>query len=627
MQAQDHRADSIARLLAQLPTDSTRLATCVDRIMNEDEEIAQLYLTYGKQLATRINDLFFLAELIRAEAILANIRGEHLLGVEIFLKADSICRVLDDSLLIARAQANIGLSYYHARQYDQALKHYFEAYSIYDRREPSTEYSRLLNNLAMCLKRTDQPEEAVTYYLKSLEIKEALGDSLGYANTHHNLGLLLSTQGQLTAAITSFDTAIAIYHALGMAEDEASSNVALGKALMDNDQYERADDHLRSGYEFLKRSDSGSKEFLLAAQEMARLAMQQEQWELADQYASEALALTTDLDRVDERLMLLQLHAEILDHRGDGHGAYIAQREAMTLSDSVHSLQRLSLTEEMQTRFEVREKEKDLRITHLELEGERKLSTLYKTAWIISLAVALLIAALGVFLFRSRLEIRKKQEIIEAALKEKEMLLKEIHHRVKNNLQIISSLLGMQSYQSRDPNVSHAMREGQNRVHAMSLIHQTLYRDRNVIEVDAREYVEKLVESLRTAYRVDPERIALMTDVDPLKLDVDLMIPLGLILNELITNALKYAFPDGRKGQITIELKNEMNAILIQVQDDGVGMSDPDRLKQSQSMGYTLVTDFCAKLKATVDVRSEHGTAIEIRIPHSLPLAKAKGNS
>jgi two-component sensor histidine kinase len=106
-----------------------------------------------------------------------------------------------------------------------------------------------------------------------------------------------------------------------------------------------------------------------------------------------------------------------------------------------------------------------------------------------------------------------------------------------------------------------------------------------------------------------------MTDVDPLKLDVDLMIPLGLILNELITNALKYAFPDGRKGQITIELKNEMNAIMIQVQDDGVGMSDPDRLKQSQSMGYTLVTDFCAKLKAIVDVRSDDGVEVVISIP------------
>jgi two-component sensor histidine kinase len=159
------------------------------------------------------------------------------------------------------------------------------------------------------------------------------------------------------------------------------------------------------------------------------------------------------------------------------------------------------------------------------------------------------------------------------------------------------------------------MREGQNRVHAMSLIHQTLYRDRNVIEVDALEYVEKLVRSLRTAYRVDPDWIVLTTDVDPIKLDVDLMIPLGLILNELLTNALKYAFPDGREGQITVGLKNGIDAILIQVQDDGVGMSDPERLKQSQSMGYTLVTDFCAKLKATVDVRSDDGMEVVISIP------------
>jgi two-component sensor histidine kinase len=315
--------------------------------------------------------------------------------------------------------------------------------------------------------------------------------------------------------------------------------------------------------------------------------------------------------------MLLQLHAEILDHQGDGHGAYIAQREAMKLSDSVHSLQRLSLTEEMQTRFEVREKEKDLRITHVELEGERKLSTLYKTAWMISLAVALLIAALGVFLFRSRREIRRKQEIIEVALREKELLLKEIHHRVKNNLQIISSLLSMQSYQSRDPNVSHAMREGQNRVHAMALIHQTLYQNENIIEVDTKEYVDKLVNSLKTAYRLDPQRIRVTTVVEAMKLDVDVMIPLGLILNELITNALKYAFPDGRNGTIEIAMSRQSDEIVLRVKDDGVGMPDTGRLEQTASMGFTLVQDFCAKLNASLHVRSEQGLEVVISIPRN----------
>ena len=611
----NHVMDSLTAVLNQLPDDSTRIAFCLDHARDRDADIGVAVIELGQQIALRKNDLESWAKLTSEAAILANIQGDHEGGVKLFEKTDSVYQILRDSSLRAGAQTNIGLSYYHAGLFDQALAHYFEAYKLHSGQPPSQAYSRLLNNLAMCLKHTDRPEEARSYYLQSIAIKKELGDSLGYAHTYHNLALLLSEQGDSKGAIASFDTAAQYYQFLDRTDDEAATHVALGKALMDAGQYERALDYLRSGYRYFKRLAPDSREFQLAAGEMAAFEIQYERWSDADRYIDEALALMPEAGGLGDHIGLLEQKAMIGHHLGRNDEAYDALKQAMILRDTFNSEQRMSLIEEMQTRFNVREKENTLQLTQIELDNQQRVAQLYRSIMIIAIIVAGIIGLLGFVIYRSRQEIKRNKVVIEKALAEKEVLLKEIHHRVKNNLQVISSLLAMQQYQSRDPNVADAMREGQARVHSMALIHQSLYQQESGVELDAGAYVSRLVDSLKKAYRTDSGRIEFVTDVDQINLDVDTMIPLGLILNELITNALKYAFPDARKGVVRVSLRKRNGVVSLRVKDDGIGIRDTEGLRDTNSMGYTLIQDFCRKLRASMDVDGSGGTDVLVKIP------------
>lgn len=208
-----------------------------------------------------------------------------------------------------------------------------------------------------------------------------------------------------------------------------------------------------------------------------------------------------------------------------------------------------------------------------------------------------------------------KNEQISKALGDKQFLLKEIHHRVKNNLQVISSLLSLQSRQLEDPKAREAIQSGRNRVKSMVLIHQKLYQDEDLVGVDVVEYIEKLTRSLVESYKIRDTEIKIYTEVDEIKLDVDTIIPIGLILNELISNALKYAFEEDKEGTINVSLKKKEHCITLKVSDDGQGLPETFSIENSKSLGYRLIRAFAEKLKATLTV--EHppaGTTVSMLI-------------
>ena len=209
--------------------------------------------------------------------------------------------------------------------------------------------------------------------------------------------------------------------------------------------------------------------------------------------------------------------------------------------------------------------------------------------------------------------LEEKNNIIQKALNEKDLLLREIHHRVKNNLQVISSLLALQSRYVADGGALSALKEGQDRVQSMALIHQDLYQADNLKGVDTQQYFEQLIESLFASYRIDEDKIDLEFDVDPLNLDVDTMIPLGLILNELISNSLKHAFTDGKKGRIRIEFKDEGDYLLLHVADNGTGINSLEDI-EGKSFGFELIKAFAQSLNADMDIFTEDGFGVRLKI-------------
>jgi PAS domain S-box-containing protein len=205
-------------------------------------------------------------------------------------------------------------------------------------------------------------------------------------------------------------------------------------------------------------------------------------------------------------------------------------------------------------------------------------------------------------------ETKQAVDRINAALAEKVVLLKEVHHRVKNNLQIISTLLDLQSESIHDSAALEAFRESQDRIKAMALIHERLYDSEDLASVDFARYIEALSGHLINSYLVDPERITLQVDAGGVSMGIDKAIPCGLIINELISNALKYAFPGDRPGEIKVSFQRAKDgSIILRVEDNGVGLPAGLEITNTGTLGLQLVTMLARQLRGVLTVESEHG--------------------
>jgi PAS domain S-box-containing protein len=181
------------------------------------------------------------------------------------------------------------------------------------------------------------------------------------------------------------------------------------------------------------------------------------------------------------------------------------------------------------------------------------------------------------------------EKALASALAEKEILLKEIHHRVKNNLQIISSLLNMQAESLPDLPAKMVLLESRRRVESMAMVHERLYFQKDIEHLDFREYVQTLTQELVSAYEVNPHRVRLRFELEPVSLEMNQAIPGGLIVNELMTNCLKYAFPDARPGEILVGLSCRHDRVTLRIADNGIGLPPGVDWRQPQSLGLQIV--------------------------------------
>lgn len=216
-------------------------------------------------------------------------------------------------------------------------------------------------------------------------------------------------------------------------------------------------------------------------------------------------------------------------------------------------------------------------------------------------------------ILRDITERKREEEKIRASLREKEILLKEIHHRVKNNLQIISSLLNLQSAHIRDPRALEVFKEGQGRVRSMALIHEKLYQSDDLARVDFSEYISNLAAYLFRSYEVNSGAVSLNVEADDVLLGVDTAIPCGLIINELVSNSLKHAFPGGGDGSINIRLRPAgRERLTLTVADDGVGLPPDFDVRNTPSLGLQLVNTLARQLGGAVEVNN--GAGVEFKI-------------
>jgi PAS domain S-box-containing protein len=216
-------------------------------------------------------------------------------------------------------------------------------------------------------------------------------------------------------------------------------------------------------------------------------------------------------------------------------------------------------------------------------------------------------------LYRDITDRRRADEALRASLREKEILLREIHHRVKNNMQIISSLFNLQAGYIKDEEALRILKEGQTRIRSMALVHEKLYQSGDLSKIDLAGYIQSLSVHLFHVYLVDPNQVRLETEFEEVPLDINSAVPCGLILNELISNALKHAFPAGRKGVLTIRLRRRKDgAVELRIADNGVGFPEGLDFRRTESLGLQIVSLLVGQLEGTIKLAGKNGTAFTV---------------
>lgn len=245
--------------------------------------------------------------------------------------------------------------------------------------------------------------------------------------------------------------------------------------------------------------------------------------------------------------------------------------------------------------------------------------------WTAALLVptVLAICAAWLYLLRTRatiaelkadaVERERVEQQLNASLRKKVMLLQEIHHRVKNNLQIMSSLLYLQSTRVEDEGTRRMLKESESRIRSMALVHEQLYQSADLSAVDFAQYIRTLAAHLFRSYAVDSNVVSLEIGTDPVPLSIESAMPVGLIVHELLTNSLKYAFPNGRRGSVRIELKKtDDGEIHLAIGDNGVGFSSGSGPGNAESLGLNLVRTLIEQLEGTLELDRSSGTNYQI---------------
>ncbi|MBL7748900.1 MAG: ATP-binding protein [Chitinophagaceae bacterium] len=354
---------------------------------------------------------------------------------------------------------------------------------------------------------------------------------------------------------------------------------------------------------------------------MGNIMLDRNKYDEALKWFNKGVILASERNRKEMLANYYNNLAECYEKKGDYNLAYNFIRNSEAIRDSLLNEENLRQINEMNAVYETSKKEETIDV--LSKEGKQKEAALIRSKrernyFIIAAILFSALAGLAFYAYRNNRKqkemLNRQKAIIEVSLKEKETLLREIHHRVKNNLQIISGLLNLQSRQIENPEAQEAVREGRNRVKSMALIHQKLYQQDNLTGVNMKEYLDDLVNTIQQTFRDNTTVIKADILCNDLSLDVDTAIPLGLIINELVTNCYKYAFTGKNNGQIIIRLEEEQQQLILEVKDDGAGLPEGFDMNTTRSFGMKLVQSLAAKLEAHIESRNDNGAVFKLTI-------------
>ncbi len=488
-------------------------------------------------------------------------RGQLGRAADFALETLRLGEKLNNNKAIGIAYSDLSNLFWKQEKYEEGLEYGLKSLSFFEERNVvDLDYDFTLYVVGNNYLKLKQYNKAMEYYTRSIEIGERYGFYNNLSDVYISLVDLYAFLNEFKSAEEAGKNAIKYAYLLDNAFMLMRSYLSVGELQIQNQNYPAAITNIKKSIEVATPS-FGDGFFLSKAYNS-----------LGEAYAKN--------EQYQE--------------------AYKAFSEYDSLNKIVFTVEADQRISQLETEFNVAQKENTIQLQETRLLQQQTSQNL------ISLIAGLLFLILLV-LFVSFSNNRKKNKLLRKQNKEKEFLLKEIHHRVKNNLEVVSSLLALQTAQIKDPNVVSAMKESQNRVYSMSIIHQRLYQNDHLSSIEMKDYFLNLGNHILDSFG-EEERIKINYKMPELHLDVDTAVPLGLIVNELLTNSLKYAFPNNQEGEITIDLdKKSANELQLLVKDNGIGQTEGEPVKGT-GFGKTLIELLTRQLDGTMQVIYTSGT-------------------
>jgi two-component sensor histidine kinase len=492
---------------------------------------------------------------------------------------------------------------------EEALKVDLEALKLMEALDDTSGIAGAYSRISEDLNNQGRHNEALEYALKTIEIckKNQFDTELAYAYT--SAGDTYMAMGNFQESYNYFDKALtqgktidfSTYDLINFSNNKANALKRMEKYHEAKKAYESAlVEANKVNYEnaiYVITANLGEINLLLGNYEDA--LNYQLQTVNVQEANGDVSNLTENYDHISTIYEKMDNFPKALEY----------QKKARVMRDSTAAIESDKVMSNLLTKYETAKKEETIKTQEAKISQQQKTQILY-----IAIAALLTLSLIG--MFSSMRNIRKKREKLEVLNleletknKQNELLLKEIHHRVKNNLELVKSLIALQSAQLEDSATKDAMIASQNRVQSMGIIHQKLYQGENLGSIEMKDYFLNLSEGILDTFNTE-DQVKIECAMDQLELDVDTAVPIGLIVNELLTNALKYAFPENKKGNIQISLlKNKPDVLTLRVVDNGIGKTEGTAPKGT-GFGSQLIKLLTQQLNGEMTEENNMGTSV-----------------
>ena len=515
-------------------------------------------------------------------------------------------KVLEKDLPFLNTQ--LGYVYERKGQLDRAVEYALESLRLGDKLSDNKAIALAYSDLSNLFWKQSKFESGLEYGLKSAEIFEDRDiNDLDYGFTLYVIGNNYLALQHYNKALNYFEHSIAIGERYGFYNNLSDVYISEVDLYTYLNEFEKAKSAGENAVKYAALLDNN---FMLMRSWLSIGKSQNIQGKYVSAIESLKKSIAIATDDFEDAFYLSQTYETLGKAYAGNHNyqeAYQAFAEYDNLKNQVFTAAADQRTSLLRTKFDVAQKESTILLQGAQITRQQTRQTLI-------IIVVLLLVLYLILLYKAVQNNIKQNKLLEKKNNENEFLLKEIHHRVKNNLEIVSGLLALQSAEINDPKVVDAMQKSKHRIQSMSMVHQKLYQEKSLSSIEMKAYFEELANYVVNVFDAG-NRIEVFFEMDPLELGVDTAIPIGLIVNELVTNSLKYAFPNNQKGIIKIGLKKDRSQLFLKVSDNGIGKSGKEEYIGT-GFGTKLIQLLTRQLEGKMNLDIENGTMVSFEFQY-----------